>query len=139
MGVISYLYSRAWYLNLRAYFIDFIFRLCISFPQTLSSHSNSACLHLDLLCFCSNCTLALRYIAAYRFLVFQLKTISSHSGCFCALVKCLLSDFCCDFLCNNPVKIPQPGVLAGAFALLIRASRKGGNSLVYILPPSTAL
>ena len=64
MGVIPYLYSRAWSLNLRAYFIYFTFRLCISFPQTLSSHSNSACLRLDLLCFCSNCTLALRYVAA---------------------------------------------------------------------------
>ena len=71
---IPYLYSRACSFNLRTSFIDFTFRFCISFSQTLS-------LRLDLLCFCSNCTLALRYIAAYRFPVFQLKTFSS---CVCA-------------------------------------------------------
>ncbi len=76
--------------------------------KTLPSHSNSPCFHLALLCFCSNCMLALRYIVAYTdFLHSSFSTsphtqaASLHSSNICSQISTLLLDF----LCNNPVKI----------------------------------
>lgn len=93
-GFFSYLYSRVWSFNFRAWLIDFTFRFCNAFLKTLPSDIDSPCLHLDLLCFCSKLYAWTQIYCRrlHRFPELQLQPFPSHSGCFYALVKLLLSD-----------------------------------------------
>ena len=79
-------------------------------------------LRLHLLWFCSNCTLALRYIAACTdFPCSSLKpsphtrAVSVRSSNVCSQISALRLDS----LCNNPVKIPQP--IGGQVSLRVRS------------------
>lgn len=59
-------------------------------PQIPHLHSNNPCLRADLLCLCSNWTLALRCTVPCTDFPLRLQPFSSHSSCFCVLVKRLL-------------------------------------------------
>ena len=84
--------------------------------KTLPLHSNSLCLHLHLLRFCSNCVLSLKYYVACADLLLQFQ-LFSHSGCFCTLMELQLSDFCSIFgflvhqPCQNPPTNRKPGLV----------------------------
>lgn len=69
--------------------------------KTQRSCSDSPCLWLDLLRFCLNCMLALRYIVPCTDFLHSGFSPSPHSWNVCTQISSLLS------LRNNPVKIPQ--------------------------------
>ncbi len=84
--------------------IDFTRRFCNALPQP--SHSKSSFQHLDLLCLCTNLHAQCIYNACSdRFPALKLQSFYSHVALFfSSRIFSLLTDF----LCNDPLKIPQP-------------------------------
>ena len=75
------------------------------FIKTLPSHSSSPCLHFNLLCFCSNCALALRYIVART--GFLCSSPSPHSSCFlCTRESSALGFLLCSWI-STLLKFPN--------------------------------
>lgn len=107
----SRLYPRACCVSLRPWFIDYMFTFVILSLKTLPSHWSGLHLYSDLLRFCSNCVLALRFfVVCTDFPALEIQLLPSHSGCSCSLTKPRLSGFFFSalgfifFLCSDPVK-----------------------------------
>lgn len=85
LKLFSFLYSRAWYISLRAWFIDYMSRFSHCMPALL--------------------------LLLHRFSVLKIQLLPSHTGCICLLMKHLALEFLLWQSRKNPSTNRRPRVV----------------------------